>query len=179
MEKKRGTRKQRFKKRRGKLGQGVGALKRWGWLELALELYKQLTHKLPVIHVRQNPFMAESYCNFLWLLVKYESLQDSVSLALLKTVKKTSVEACQSYQVPGLCLLKMIILHRWFWDFLIRLMVPVLKKPSHLWSIAPLTSCNLKIFVLPSTIISPLNYEFSLLCLPLTIQLLLQLGRGE
>ena len=157
----------------------MSALKRWGWLEPAFELCKQLTHKLPVIHVRQNPFMAESYCNFLWLLVKYESLQDSVSLALLKTVKKTSMEKCQSYQVPGLCLLKMIILHRWFWDFLIRLMVPVHKKPSHLWNIAPLTSSNLKIFVLSSTIISPLNYEFSLLCLPLTIQLLLQLGRGE
>ena len=178
MEKKRGKRNKDLKQG-GKLGQGVGALKRRGWLELALELCKQLTHKLPVIHVIQNPFMAESYCNFLWLLVKYESLQDSVSLALLKTVKKTSMEKCQSYQVPGLCLLKMIILHRWFWDFLIRLMVPVHKKPSHLWNIAPLTSSNLKIFVLSSTIISPLNYEFSLLCLPLTIQLLLQLGRGE
>ena len=179
MEKKRGKRKRRFKKRGDKLGQGVGALKRRGWLELVLELCKQLTHKLPVIHVRQNPFMAESYCNFLWLLVKYESLQDSVSLALLKTVKKTPMETCQSYQVPGLCLLKMIILHRWFWDFLIRLMVPVHTKPSHLWNISPLTSCNLKIFVLPSTIISPLNYEFWLLCLPLTIELLLQLVRGE
>ena len=175
---KRGKRKQRFKKG-GKLGQGVGALKKQGWLVLALELCKQLTHKLPLIHVIKNPFMAESYCNFLWLLVKYESLQDSVSLALLKTVTKTPVEMCQLYQVPGLCLLKMIILHSWFWDFFIILVVPVYKKSSHLWKIAPLTSCNLKIFVLPSTIISPLNYEFSLLCLPLTIQLLLQLGRGK
>ena len=178
MEKKRGKRNKDLKQG-GKLGQGVGALKRRGWLELALELCKQLTHKLPVIHVIQNPFMAESYCNFLWLLVKYESLQDSVSLALLKTVTKTPVEMCQLYQVPGLCLLKMIILHSWFWDFFIILMVPVYKKSSHLWKIAPLTSCNLKIFVLPSTIISLLNYEFSLLCLPLTIQLLLQLGRGK
>ena len=88
---KRGKRKQRFKKG-GKLGQGVGALKKQGWLVLALELCKQLTHKLPLIYVIKNPFMAESYCNFLWLLVKYESLQDSVSLALLKTVTKTPVE---------------------------------------------------------------------------------------
>ena len=64
VEKKRGKRNKDLKQG-GKLGQGVGALKRRGWLELALELCKQLTHKLPVIHVIQNPFMAESYCNFL------------------------------------------------------------------------------------------------------------------
>ena len=54
MKKKRGEGKQRFLERGDKLGQGVATLKRWGWLEPPYEIYKQVTHKLPVFQVRQK-----------------------------------------------------------------------------------------------------------------------------